>query len=289
MSFYRIKGCFFLQFFVSLFIEMRLSNNLSQNFSLQLATSLALEQGVEQMHEMVKAHQDNLTHSGFIGEAKNHFLRANKKGFFDKNLPDSHFLKNDKNLLERTISYAARRHRGEYRESGFPYLAHVLSTGFILARLGFPREIILSGILHDTVEDAPDKTKTLNELYALMPSIAYYVYSVSGPDIKDSVEKDKQLHNRLHAFSDNAQSLFPQAIKVADGLANLYDITSMQPKDGRTSAERQALFMAKMKTLLLPYATAIDEKNLIPVKKKKEVFSLFEFLKDSIEEKNLHP
>ncbi len=278
-----------MHFFVSLLMEMRLSNNLSQNLSLQLATSLALEQGVEQVHEMVKAHQDNLTHSGFIGEAKNHLLKANKKEFFEKNLPDSHFLKNDKNLLERAILYAAHRHLGEYRESGIPYLAHALSTGFILARLGFSKEIILSGILHDTVEDTPDKTRTLNELYGLMPSIAYYVYSVSGPDIKDSVEKDKQLYNRLHAFSDNAQNLFPQAIKVADGIANLYDIASMQAKDGRTSAERQAMFITKMKTLLLPFASKIDEQNLIPVKKKNEVFSLFEFLKDSIEEIKLQP
>ncbi len=270
-------------------MAMRLSNNLSQNLSLQLATSLALEQGVEQTHEIVKTHQENLIYTGFIGEIKNHFLKANQKGFFVKTLPDSRFLKNDKSLLERAVLYAAHRHMGEFRDSGHPYLAHVLSTGFILARLGFPKEIILSGILHDTVEDAPDKTKTLNELYALMPSIAFYVYSVSGPDIKDTVEKDKQLHNRLHTFSYNAQNLFPQAIKVADGLANLYDITSMQSKDGRTSAERRVLFMEKMETILLPYATAIDEKNLIPVKKKKEAFSLFEFLKSSIEEKQLSP
>ncbi len=279
----------FRNFFVSLLMAMRLSNNLSQNLSLQLATSLALEQGVEQVHEIVKAHRDKLTDSGFVREIKNHLLKANKKSFFVKNLPDSYFLKNDKPLLERAILYAAHRHRGEYRDSGHPYLAHVLSTGYILARLGFPKEIILSGVLHDTIEDAPDKTRTLNELYTLRPSIAWYVYSVSGPDIKDAVEKDKQLHNRLHAFSDHAQNLFPQAIKVADGIANLFDIQDMQAKDGRTSVERQALFIKKMQTLLLPFARSIDKQQLIPIKKGKDAFILFEFLKDIIEEKTTQP
>lgn len=267
-------------------MAMRLSNNQSQNLSLQLSTSLALEQGVEQMHELIKDHQNNLTHTRFIREAKKHLLKANKKGFFVKNLPDSHFLKNDKNLLERIILYAAHRHQGEYRDSGHPYLAHVLSTGFILARLGFPKEVVMAGILHDTIEDALDKNKVLNELYALLPAIAYYTNSLSGPDIRDAVEKDKAMYSRIDSFSLHTNRLFSKAIKCADGIANLYDVELMQAKDGRTADQRQRRFINNIVSNIIPYAMEIDSQKIILIKKRKEVFSLKDYITEMVEEKS---
>jgi hypothetical protein len=265
---------------------MKLSNTISQNISLQLSTSLALETGMEEIHELVKMHENNLLDSKFINEVKSFLIKANKKGFFNGNLPDEYFLKEDKGMLGKTILYAAQRHYGEYRESGHPYLSHVLGTGFILARLGLPKDIILAGILHDTVEGIPDKKKVLNDLYAMKPAIAYYVYSVSGPDIKDAVAKDKVLYARIQTFSDHAGNNFPKVIKCADSIANLYDIEYMRSKDGRTARERQLLFLAKAEETALAFAAEIDASELIPLKKKKgEIFSLQEFVRESIGQK----
>jgi hypothetical protein len=264
---------------------MRLSNSISQNLSLQLKTSIALDRGIEQVHEMVKLHEDNLTGVAFIKEMKSRLLNSNQKGFFRRNMPPNDLLREDKDLLERALAFAANRHLGEYRESGHPYLSHVLSTGFILARLGLPRQVVLAGILHDTIEDHPDKNKILNQLYELMPSIAWYVYSVSGPDIKDSVEKDKILNNRIKVRSESAGNDFPKIIKCADGIANLYDLEHMTGKDGRTPRQRQMLFIDKIKKQALPFASEIDQAMILPLRKGKETFSLHQYILDFIDEK----
>lgn len=264
---------------------MGMNQILRQNLSLQLSTSQALQHGLDELHLMIRNNEDRLAEPYFLKDMKMWMLRANKREFFSGKLPAQHFLRSDKGLLERVLEYASKRHRGEYRESGYPYLAHVYATGFLLARLGFPKEIVLSGLVHDAIEDNPDKTGVLNEIYALMPAMAYYVYSVSGPDIRDSVEKDKVLNARIHAFSEHANNSFPQAIKCADGIANLYDLDAMQAKDGRTATQRKRLFLDKLRDKVLPYAAIIDQENYIPIRKRKEVFSLHEYLVDVIEEK----
>jgi hypothetical protein len=266
---------------------MKLSNSISHNLSLQLSTSIALDRGVEQIHEMVKVNENKLTSPSFIREAKSFLLAANKKAFFNGKLPLQHFLKDEPEVLEQTLRYASARHQGEYRDSGTPYLAHVLSTGFILARLGLPKEVVLAGILHDAIEDSPDKTKTLNELYALKPDIAVYVYSVSGPDIKDSIEKDRILYEKISSMSGQAGNIFPQAIKCADGIANLYDLEKMVAKDGRNATQRQALFLEKVSSKALTFAMEIDKSGLLPLRKRNEIFSLHEYIKGLRDEKSV--
>jgi (p)ppGpp synthase/HD superfamily hydrolase len=259
---------------------MKLSGSLSQNLSLQLSTALALETGMEQVHMAVKSNENNLTAPEFIREIKSTILRASAKSFFSRNIPAGHLVSGIPHLLEKALRYAAYRHKGEYRDSGYPYLAHTLSAGFLLSRLGFPGEVVLAGILHDAVEDTPDKNTVLNDLYAIMPEVAFYVYSVSGPDIKDAVEKDRILKGHIQAYSNLAGNLYPQAIKCADGIANLYDLDFMEGKDGRTAHERKRLFIKKAEEILVPYSRLIDEAAIIPIRKRKERFLLEDFVMD---------
>jgi (p)ppGpp synthase/HD superfamily hydrolase len=266
---------------------IKLSNTISQNLSVQLSTSIALDKGVEHIHEMVKENEDKLTSLSFIRAAKSFLLAANKKMFFSGKLPPHHFLRDEPEVLEQTLKYASARHLGEYRDSGTPYLAHVLSSGFILARLGLPKEVILAGILHDAIEDSSDKTKTLNELYALKPDIALFVYSVSGPDIKDSIEKDRILYEKISSISEQAGNIFPQAIKCADGIANLFDLDKMVAKDGRNAIQRQALFLEKVSSKALSFAAEIDKSGLLPLRKRNEIFSLHEYIKSLTDEKRV--
>jgi hypothetical protein len=264
---------------------IRINTTISQNLSVQLATSVALDAGVEEIYELVKGFETDLEGNKFRKDIRNILLDANRKGFFSGKFSEDHFLRNRKDLLEQSLTVAINRHRGEYRESGYPYLAHALSTGFVLARLGFPAVVALAGMLHDTVEDTPDKNRMLNKLHALSPYIAWYVFSVSGPDIRDAVEKDKQLNAKLQSISGNSGNLYPGAIKVADSIANLFDLESMRGKDGRTATERQKLFITKIKDQVLPFARQIDQENIIPIKKRNEIFSLEEYLLECINHK----
>jgi hypothetical protein len=262
-----------------------LSLKIIQTFSLQLSTSIALEEGLDDVHEIVKLHENNLLKKSFTLDIQSLFVKSNKKRYFTSQMPATDFLQNDRELLRQVIEYATKRHLGEYRDSGHPYLSHVLGTGFLLARLGFAKEIVMAGILHDALEDTHDKLKVLNDLNNLKPALAFYVFSVSGPDILDSVEKDKQLFSRIQSFSANSDSIFPAAIKCFDSVANLYDLEGMQAKDGRSAIERQRHFLQNTKERIIPFAQGIDEAGCVQVKKGKNIFSVNEYVTTLIENK----
>ncbi len=262
---------------------MRLSTQAQQKLSLQLSTSNSLDQGLDEIHMIAEEYAEKTTSPEFLKEVRRFFLANNNRKFFSKDMPASDFLKVDSAMTEKVIKLAIDRHKNEFRDSGFPYMAHVLSAGFLLARLGFSKEIVYSAILHDSFEDSGDKNKILNELHAISPAVAWYVYSVSGTDTRDAVEKDLMLLEKINQFSELSGSVFPKAIKCADGIANLYDVEFMQSRDGRNAQERRLRFINQTENEVLPFAREVDTAGVIRVKNKGEVFSLEEYAKDTID------
>jgi GTP pyrophosphokinase len=67
-------------------------------------------------------------------------------------LPE-HYSPADRELIQRAYRMAKEAHRGQKRQSGEPYINHCLAVAIILADLSVPSEVVVAGILHDTVED----------------------------------------------------------------------------------------------------------------------------------------
>jgi (p)ppGpp synthase/HD superfamily hydrolase len=262
---------------------MRLSTQTQQKPTLQLSISNSLDQGLDEIHMIAGEYAEKTTSPDFLKEMKRFFLASNAKKFFSSDMPASDYLRSDSAMTEKVIKLAVNRHKTEFRDSGFPYVAHVLSAGFLLARLGFPKEIVFSAILHDSVEDTGDKNNILNELYAISPAVAWHVYSVSGTDTRDAVEKDLMLLEKINQFSEISGNVFPKAIKCADGIANLYDVEFMQARDGRNAKERRVRFINQTENEILPFAREVDSAGVIRVQNKKEIFSLEEYAKDAID------
>ena len=65
-----------------------------------------------------------------------------------KNHPDA-----DEELLRRAYLFSARQHRGQTRQSGEPYLVHPLEVANILTELKLDPTCVVTGLLHDIVED----------------------------------------------------------------------------------------------------------------------------------------
>jgi GTP pyrophosphokinase len=59
----------------------------------------------------------------------------------------------DTRLLRRAFELAAERHAHQKRKSGEPYLSHPLEVAHILADMQLDEPTLVSGLLHDTVED----------------------------------------------------------------------------------------------------------------------------------------
>ena len=69
----------------------------------------------------------------------------------------------DLGLIERAYRFAERRHDGQFRGSGEPYIQHPLATAMVLAELQLDRATIAAGLLHDVIEDTGVTVDALRE------------------------------------------------------------------------------------------------------------------------------
>lgn len=59
----------------------------------------------------------------------------------------------DISMIEKAYRIAKNAHEGQFRKSGEAYIIHPLWVAIILAGLELDKETIVSGMLHDVVED----------------------------------------------------------------------------------------------------------------------------------------
>jgi len=91
------------------------------------------------------------------GRSKIHAMRTlhQRDALLEKllvQLPDNYNLA-ERELVERAYHVAEEAHHGQTRHSGKPYITHCLEVAGILAEMRAPSEVIVAGLLHDTVED----------------------------------------------------------------------------------------------------------------------------------------
>jgi len=57
-------------------------------------------------------------------------------------------------LLQKAYIFSAKAHKGQVRLSGEPYLIHPLEVAYTLTKMNLDVPSIVSGLLHDTIEDS---------------------------------------------------------------------------------------------------------------------------------------
>ncbi len=144
-------------------------------------------------------------------------------------------------LLEAAVRLAARGHYHQFRKNaadensgspsgdflpnGVPYIAHLMGTMCILARVGVRDEVLAAAILHDYLEDVPDPDGRESIRAALGEEVLSLVLEVTehkrrGSDEVDTwdIRKQEQL--------DHVQRMPREAvlIKAADVLHNLLSL-----------------------------------------------------------------
>ena len=99
-----------------------------------------------------------------------------------------------------------------------PYISHPLTVALILARAGASEDVIIAGILHDTIEDSVAHKRVSREMLEerFGPTVAELVESVT--EVSKSVpwnERKGEALDRINTFTDDSVLL-----KSADIIAN---------------------------------------------------------------------
>jgi myo-inositol-1(or 4)-monophosphatase len=134
--------------------------------------------------------------------------------------------------LRSALAFAARKHHGQMRKgTDIPYIVHPVEVMAILAANGQHDEILIAGLLHDTIEDTGTKPEEIEALF--------------GRRILDLVQaesenKDLAWKERKRAAIDHLRSASPEVKMVccADKLSNLRSMYADQKEKGEALWER---------------------------------------------------
>jgi len=169
--------------------------------------------------------------------------------------------------VDAALRFAAAAHHEDVRKgTQIPYVMHPFHVGLILDRHGFEEDVVIAGILHDTLEDPKyEKESVQGRLRAVCPlltdapasqtgfkgAVVDYLTSGFGPAVAQlvshvseektdetgtpipwKVRKTEQLRRLREATPEHC------AVKAADCLHNLRSMIRDIQTDGATSMER---------------------------------------------------
>lgn len=172
--------------------------------------------------------------------------------------------------IQRAIKFSVKTHevyqKQKRKGKDIPYIVHPLCVGIILSLVGASEDVVIAGILHDTIEDSPEYKKVNKKMIQerFGKKVADLVMNVTEPDRSLSWDKRKK-EATSHIVKFNRNSLL---VKAADTLSNTTELLDDYYKNGTEVFDR---FKVSKEKVLRHYLEVIDKilakwKN-IPLKK----------------------
>lgn len=126
--------------------------------------------------------------------------------------------------LSQAYYFAAEKHKNQRRkgEDAEPYINHPAHVAHILAAANADIDVVIAGILHDTVEDTETSYDELVEVFG--QKIADIVMEVS-----DDKNLPKQERKKLQITKMAKKSAEAKKVKLADKISNLEAMSKSPP------------------------------------------------------------
>ena len=122
--------------------------------------------------------------------------------------------------VKRAYEYANEKHRGQYRQSGEPYIIHPLWVAYILAEMHADGDTLCAGLLHDTLEDTDATKEEIAELFN--KDVANLVDGVTKlSKMNFSSKEEENYANIRKIITSITNDLRIIIIKLADRLHNM--------------------------------------------------------------------
>jgi GTP pyrophosphokinase len=137
--------------------------------------------------------------------------------------------KEDLSPLERAFRFATEHHREQKRVSGEPYMAHPVAVTQILADMQMDMACLVTGLLHDTVEDTDVKLEEVRTQFG--EDVARCVDGLTKLTKLDLANREdrqaESLRKMLLAMTSDIRVVI---VKLADRLHNMRTLSCLPPE-----------------------------------------------------------
>jgi GTP pyrophosphokinase len=132
-------------------------------------------------------------------------------------------------LIEDAFQYAKTLHQGQKRHSGEEYIQHPVNVAYILTEYQTGPSTIISGLLHDVLEDTPATFQELLDRYG--EDTANIIQGVTKLTNLSFTSKDKNIaENHMKMMLAMTEDIRVIVVKLADRLHNMRTIEYL-PQD----------------------------------------------------------
>jgi len=137
--------------------------------------------------------------------------------------------------IEEAYHFSGKAHKGQYRDSGEPYISHPLAVAGILADWHLDPQALMAALLHDVMEDTEVSKDEISRLFG--KPVAELVDGVSKLDkIEFQSQEVAQAENFRKMLLAMARDVRVILIKLADRLHNMRTLSAVPPPKRRRVA-----------------------------------------------------
>ncbi len=136
----------------------------------------------------------------------------------------------DLDLIKKAYVYSAKVHQGQIRKSGEPYLVHPLEVAGLLAELKLDEASVVTGLLHDTIEDTLATKAEIAELFGVEISDLVDGVTKLSQFSAANTQEEKQAENFRKMVVAMAKDIRVLLVKLADRTHNMRTLDVMKPE-----------------------------------------------------------
>ncbi len=146
---------------------------------------------------------------------------------------------NDLELIEKAYRFAEKKHEGQFRKSGDPYISHCIGVAMIIAQLQAGPQTICAGFLHDTIEDTDTTKEEIEQNFGKeVADMVEALTKVTRLSDYKNVEFTSENHRKI--FVAMANDIRVIIVKLADRLHNMRTL-QFQPKEKQARISKETL------------------------------------------------
>ena len=171
--------------------------------------------------------------TAFLDVVLNDYDIQQIESYWDQLMPMVSYLGTDlAGKVYQALCVAYRAHRGQMRKSGEPFIIHPVEVSLLLAGLKMDGETVISGLLHDTVEDTELTFAQVEALFGkTVRTIVEGETKVSKlPKLAFAEYADEQAENLRQMFVAMTEDYRIIIVKLADRLHNMRTLMHMKPE-----------------------------------------------------------